>query len=175
MPLDWDGHTPLCALRLAPESMGGEGRGACSLEGWPPAPHIRLEHGSGKARWGDAAKIATIVGRWQVVDVERAKFGNWPRLRGGGNRPPPTDRCAWGSRRARLPASRRSWHSLPSNWGSSSNGTENLGKDGIQGFGPSSRTQTPESMRSWCGPERSDNTAASIVLEARRWGSAPKP
>jgi hypothetical protein len=37
---------------------------------------VRLEHGAGKAWRGDAAKIAAIVGRQQIVDVERPERFN---------------------------------------------------------------------------------------------------
>jgi hypothetical protein len=45
------------------------------------ASDIGLEHRAGKSWRRDAAKIAALVGRRQVVDVERAKFGDGPLLR----------------------------------------------------------------------------------------------
>jgi hypothetical protein len=47
----------------------------------PATTAIRLEYGAGKARRGDAAKIALTIGRRHIVDVERTKFRDRPFLR----------------------------------------------------------------------------------------------
>ena len=42
---------------------------------------VRLEHGPGEAGRGNTAKVAAIVGRWKVVDVERPELRYGARLR----------------------------------------------------------------------------------------------